>query len=804
MTDVNGTPLPPPKRMRVNENKPLVRTRLVRKPCTLRLELRPDCALSRSQMHALHSAGLGVIDVERDHCGFCMIGRHHLSSVFDQDTLRMLSRLMCCLYTEDTSTGYTQLKISDHSKRGIILNEIKLPKNSSLLHTLNAGDEVILLEYAERNVLAYRVGILFASPLVELDALANPTPLSELDYRLEYYTLRKAIDSVASSFSRTTASDAENEAIMSIPKPVQLHIRLATRESFRQWSSSLTVLHFTGHGNDQWFYVEDPNTGVAIPVSPQDVAAILPEKLSLRLVFLSSCASANIAKAFLSRGVAHVIATKAESELEDKAAIVFTRRFYTRLTSGRSVEESFNAAQSAVANLHSTANPAAVAEKFLLLPENGDHSTVIFPRIHTRTSFPEQDSQTTSFNYSASQTQDDPQIQVDADMESPIEDFVAVNQSQWSLHTENESPTNFVASSPPTSLMYETAVPRLTSGFGFRNIDMYRVKVLLHQHRIVTLTGIEGIGKTELAIAVAHYTDLRQKERHRVRVTFVQKHLESSEMTDDHCVRVIQSIQTALKTLVAVDEWPVLVVIDGCDIFRTNSFWLQRFEMCLSYLCYDNPTIKILLTAREPLPWSSPVVSKIDYPVGPLKVLSTNGPTVSSIGISSGYGLAALLSVLSFTAVTIFDFGQYQSTVMGCHAKSIVMDVVYQKSLRLSSFAKRSLSSGEITTLISIDSERMFQGFMMGAWVIAAPISLFAVFILLGFEMGYVVGICGGLTMFLMLYFGHLAAKSVGTARSQLLAAQSERVKFTNEILQGQNCGQKSFTGKELTKQEEC
>ncbi|OQR81804.1 ATP-binding Cassette (ABC) Superfamily [Thraustotheca clavata] len=168
-----------------------------------------------------------------------------------------------------------------------------------------------------------------------------------------------------------------------------------------------------------------------------------------------------------------------------------------------------------------------------------------------------------------------------------------------------------------------------------------------------------------------------------------------------------------------------------------------------------------------------------------LEVLSTSKTVVSSIGISSGYGLAALLTALSFTSVTIIDFGQYLTSVMGSHAKSIVMDVVYQKSLRLSSLAKSKLSSGEITTLISVDSERMFQGFMMGAWVTAAPISLLAVYILLGFEMGYVVGVCGGLTMFLMLYLGDLAAKTVGTARRQLLAAQSERVKFTNEVLQG-------------------
>ncbi|OQR90729.1 hypothetical protein ACHHYP_05287, partial [Achlya hypogyna] len=580
---------------------------LERQPCTLRLVLRRDCSLTPEQVHALHAAGLGVIDVERDHGGYCSIGRDNLLGVFpDPKVHNLLSRFMCTLSTQVTRSGYSVLLLANYSSRRIFVNNKIMPKNSSIFHPLHEGDTVVLFESDQENILAYCVaeardgadiGILFASPLVELDAAGTPTPLSELDYRTEYDSLREAIDSVATSYSRTTVTTESQgtNAILTMPTRVNLHIRLATKESFRLWSASLTVLHFTGHGNDQWMYVEDPMSGAAVPVSPVEIAALLPEKLSLRLVFLSSCASANIAWAFLSRGVRHVVATKAESELEDKAAIVFTRRFYTSLATGRSVQEAFDAAQAAVANLHSTSNPDAVAQKFLLLPLDGDHSAVLFPPVETRALAHDDDDTPDGFP-----TQSQLQAEEDARTLSP--------------------------SSPPTSLAYESSVPSLSSGFGFRNVDMYRISLLLQRHRIVTLTGAEGIGKTQLAIALAHYTDLRQAERHRVRVASVDGLIargDRGDISEDHCVRLIMRLQEQLRTMEDASLWPALVVLDGVDVFGSHAGWVARLELYLSYLLVQHATVRIVLTAREPLPWPPLAVAKATYTVPPLALLES-------------------------------------------------------------------------------------------------------------------------------------------------------------------------------------
>ncbi|ETV90746.1 hypothetical protein H310_14534 [Aphanomyces invadans] len=157
----------------------------------------------------------------------------------------------------------------------------------------------------------------------------------------------------------------------------------------------------------------------------------------------------------------------------------------------------------------------------------------------------------------------------------------------------------------------------------------------------------------------------------------------------------------------------------------------------------------------------------------------------TSIGISSGYALAGLLTVLSFVSVTMVDFGQYLTSNLGVNAKSIVMDSVYLKTLRLSGFARREMSSGEIVTLSSVDSERLFQGYMVGPWVVVAPFTLLLIFILIGVDMGAVVGAVVGVSMAAVLYWSYVSSKAVGKVRRDVLTVQAERIKLTNEILQG-------------------
>ncbi|KAH9130242.1 hypothetical protein LEN26_008716, partial [Aphanomyces euteiches] len=157
----------------------------------------------------------------------------------------------------------------------------------------------------------------------------------------------------------------------------------------------------------------------------------------------------------------------------------------------------------------------------------------------------------------------------------------------------------------------------------------------------------------------------------------------------------------------------------------------------------------------------------------------------TSLGVNNGYALAALLTVITFLSVTVGDFGQFLTNRLGCNAKIILIDNVFRKILRMSGQAKKTMTTGEIVTMASVDSDRLFFGFMLGYWTFISPIMLLAVFILMGTELDWVSGLVGGVIMALFLYIGFVSGKHVGETRRKALGVQSERVKLTNEVLQG-------------------
>ncbi|KDO19677.1 hypothetical protein SPRG_14757 [Saprolegnia parasitica CBS 223.65] len=586
---------------------------LERQPCALRLVLSPDCALSAEQVHEMYSLGLGIIDVSRDYNNFAALLRADFRSIFTDDaTYHRLSRFMCTFSADLAADGSMSLRIANFSHNPVTLNGKRLRRKPDDLVQLHERDMIVLLEdnKNKKPLVAYRVedrseddssiGILFASPLVELDATGTPSPLSELDFRNEYHSVRDVLKKALDKFQKSLTEDSEGAAqVHAVHKPIHVYTRLATKQSFREWSASLTILHFTGHGNDQWLYMEGSMPGPAVPVSPAEIMELLPDKMALRLVFLSSCASANIAAAFLARGVKHVIATQPASELEDKAAIAFTRHFYGSIASGRTVQEAFDVGQRAVAVLHSTANPTEVARKFILLPLDGNHEVPIFPPKEKR--------------------------QPHSNSSSSLEDDLR-DASQWMEATTQDENT---ALTPTTSLMYPTMLETTCTNFGFRNLDMYNVFVLLETNRFVTLTGDHGIGKTEMAIAIARYMDVRQRGWHRVCMASIgelQKQLRCVPNEDDaaYAARLGHTILQKLKATGDLSDWPAFAVIDDCDLLLATDALRERLQKVVEYLLKSHRSLRVLLTAQEAFEMpliNDKVYLRATYAVPPLSPL---------------------------------------------------------------------------------------------------------------------------------------------------------------------------------------
>ncbi|KAF0694190.1 hypothetical protein As57867_014854, partial [Aphanomyces stellatus] len=157
----------------------------------------------------------------------------------------------------------------------------------------------------------------------------------------------------------------------------------------------------------------------------------------------------------------------------------------------------------------------------------------------------------------------------------------------------------------------------------------------------------------------------------------------------------------------------------------------------------------------------------------------------TSLGISDGYVLATLLSILTFVSITIGDYGQYLTNLLGVNGKVVLIDTVFKKILTMSGYAKKDMTTGEIVTMASVDADRLLFGFLMGYWVAISPMTLLAVFIMLGTELGAVVALVGGGIMFCFVSMGFKTGEKVGRIRADVLKVQAERVKLTNEVLQG-------------------
>ncbi|CAK4886036.1 unnamed protein product, partial [Aphanomyces euteiches] len=157
----------------------------------------------------------------------------------------------------------------------------------------------------------------------------------------------------------------------------------------------------------------------------------------------------------------------------------------------------------------------------------------------------------------------------------------------------------------------------------------------------------------------------------------------------------------------------------------------------------------------------------------------------TSLGISNGYVLATLLSLLTIISVTLSNFGRNLTNMLGVNAITIIMDTVFKKTLSMSGYAKKDMTTGEVVTMASVDADRLFDGFSLGYWSFVSPFILLVVFIMLGNVLGYVVGLVGGAIMFVFLVAGFKTGEKVGRIRADVLAVQAQRVKLTNEVLQG-------------------
>jgi hypothetical protein len=311
------------------------------------------------------------------------------------------------------------------------------------------------------------VAALFANPLVFHDKERRANPMPSLDWETERKLLRNSLRD-AGGHATITFSHATTDTLRTVlTKGCHvLHYSGHANETYLSFEDGAGGLHCLGNERLQELFAAGSGGGSFLengdqPNNPDADTAAGGYFRKPNLVFVSACRSKKAGEAFLAAGAKHVVCVETTSEIEDRAAQAFTKAFYTGLACGRNVDDAFYIGKVAVSSSPQVGRGLAQmaiqeSNKFLLLPvpaneEDQRHAVPIFPRAN--------------------------------DANGGLLEWVEPPPLSWEV------------------------LPALPEGFVYRQLYVYEAIAMLlaRSRRIVTLTGPEGIGKSTIAKACAHY-----------------------------------------------------------------------------------------------------------------------------------------------------------------------------------------------------------------------------------------------------------------------------------------------------------
>ncbi|KAJ8559009.1 hypothetical protein ON010_g8439 [Phytophthora cinnamomi] len=153
--------------------------------------------------------------------------------------------------------------------------------------------------------------------------------------------------------------------------------------------------------------------------------------------------------------------------------------------------------------------------------------------------------------------------------------------------------------------------------------------------------------------------------------------------------------------------------------------------------------------------------------------------------ISNGYGLLAMMTLSSAVAVLSLNYLFFRSSRVAANMRSLSMALVYDKSMKLSSAARQQYTTGEILTLMSVDTERVFNFVAHGPWLIMGPLSFVISVVLIGILFNFYSAMAGAVVLIVVMTISVQQGGRIARLQKKLLEVIDERVKVTSEALQG-------------------
>ncbi|XP_076446135.1 multidrug resistance-associated protein 1-like isoform X2 [Babylonia areolata] len=149
-----------------------------------------------------------------------------------------------------------------------------------------------------------------------------------------------------------------------------------------------------------------------------------------------------------------------------------------------------------------------------------------------------------------------------------------------------------------------------------------------------------------------------------------------------------------------------------------------------------------------------------------------------------GYVLALALFLSGTLRTVFYAAGSYRAYCVGLHIKSVVIGAVYDKALRINNAAKRRATSGEITSLMSVDAQRL-QEFMSRLFFgVSVPVVLVAVLVIIYYYVDNAV-LAGVIVLAALVSSTGIAGACQKKVQEELLVHKDLRVKVFSEILNG-------------------
>eukprot|EP00743_Colponemidia_sp_Colp-15_P010511 GILK01011582.1.p1 GENE.GILK01011582.1~~GILK01011582.1.p1 ORF type:complete len:1383 (-),score=265.40 GILK01011582.1:214-4362(-) len=404
------------------------------------------------------------------------------------------------------------------------------------------------------------LALLFACPLVYRDPLSQSLVcVEELDIEAEQMLLQSAL--------------------VEANKQVRLRIETATVENLGTLvQQGAEVVHLTGHAHvgGSLLFEDGRGGGQLIDrTSLQDLFA--GRQHSVKCLFVSCCYSYEVAEAFVTAGIAHVVAIQREQRVLDAAARKFAHAFYLSLFTGKTILQAFRYGLWITAHSSDVPNGAEEAKKFRLLPEiktecDSTCEPTVEPSYHDVALFA---------NVLRGR-------------------YVAVGNAN-SFGNGSPDHSKFVQYLPP--------VPEILIG---RQEEVWMCVGHLLTRRTVTIAGAPGTGKSTVAIAVGHFMLTRRMFAHGaifVRLAGLQT-VEGVVFALCSCLGISwehEKQRTSAATpldamLTAIGDRNLLIILDNCEdlVEQSNGGNLRNgFQELLNSFLHRTRGVKLLLTSRR-------------------------------------------------------------------------------------------------------------------------------------------------------------------------------------------------------------